>query len=198
MRSRKIRWIRICIAAIFISVIAIRIIYVNVKYPYAGIIYKNIDDNFTYKSEDFSIMTGKIYTKNDWLSYLKENDIEDETEKYKVMYSGLDDDKNIKNYDYSVGYNPEADYKVLVIKIKFTSDYAGALKRYVNQSFKIVSKVNSAALFNDDYYSSALSEMEEDNKVYVGVYYMTKDEDKLYLSVVDLGNCLMIDLKGVY
>lgn len=63
MRSRKIRWIRICIAAIFISVIAIRIIYVNVKYPYAGIIYKNIDDNFTYKSEDFSIMTGKIYTK---------------------------------------------------------------------------------------------------------------------------------------
>ena len=87
---------------------------------------------------------------------------------------------------------------MLVIKIKFTSDYAGALKRYVNQSFKIVSKVNSAALFNDDYYSSALSEMEEDNKVYVGVYYMTKDEDKLYLSVVDLGNCLMIDLKGIY
>ncbi len=198
MKSKKIKLLKICIAVIFMAAIVIRIIYVNVRYPYAGIIYKNIDDKYTYKNEEFKIAGGKIYTKNEWISYLAENDIEEETKKYKVMYSGSNDDKNIKNYDYSVGYNPDMDYKVLVLKLKFSSNYDGTLQRRVNQSFKVVSKINAAALFEDDYYSSILSKMEEDDNVFVGVYYMTKEENKLYLSVVDLGNCLMIDLKGIY
>lgn len=178
-----------------------RIVFVNVTYPYAGIRQKEQEDTMSYGGAEYSIQESKLYAKDKWLNYIDSMEINEEAKENHVMHTGTDDSENINNYDYYVGYNPEVDYQVLVLKLHFQN--LDMEEKELERSFSVVRKVNAAQEFYDAYYSEELQTQmlenstvgEEGGKSMIQVYMISKDMKHLYLQSLEFGNNTIVRLK---
>ena len=113
------------------------------------------------------------------------------------MHPGMDSGQDINDYDYYVGYNPDEDYKVLVIGLQFDSDIDEDI---IKNNFSVVGEINASKEFFDDYYSEELQSINEqeknaDNAVRKYRVYIIKDDvDKLFLQTLEFGNNVMVRL----
>ncbi len=180
-----------------LCVILARIIYVNVTYPFAGIRYKNQGESISYLDNSYIVDSAELFNKNQWLNYIDDIGINEESKEHNIMHPGMDSGQDINDYDYYVGYNPDEDYKVLVIGLQFDSDIDEDI---IKKNFSVVGEINASKEFFDDYYSEELQSINEqeknaDNAVRKYRVYIIKDDvDKLFLQTLEFGNNVMVRL----
>lgn len=194
--NNKIKKTGIICTVLIVMIIAARIVYVNCTYPYAGIRYKKQAEMLTYRDVSYCIKSSKLYSKEKWLEYIGNNNINAEAEEYKIFFSGREDIYEVVNYDYVVGYNPGDDYKVLVVEMESDNGGSELISDNMVGSFEVVKRINSSTQFFDRYYAGQLKECVYSDKpdYAIGVYIITGDVDKLYISCVDLGNNTLVEL----
>lgn len=180
-----------------------RIVYVNSTYPNARFQY--LDDDEDLKTSKFSIQikSAVTYSSTEWGQYIEKAGLELEENKHKIVYI-LDASKEEK-FDYSVGYNPNAEYEVYKIDAIFTNITDEDIQ--INQinpqmTIHLVKSLSDSGLYFDAYYYKLFndklnsSKLKPNDGVECSLIYISNEKlNKAFAQVICLGNYQMKALK---
>lgn len=129
----KKKWIKIAIAAVACLLVAARIIYVNIVYPSARTTY--VKDKFDGSVYDIDINKITVYTREEFMRYLLENDIKTEAEFYGEYAKQC------------MTYNPDEEYYAVVIDTAITNDFGKDIESTPKFNLKTEGKLE-AEIYN--------------------------------------------------
>lgn len=103
---KKLKRVLIVAALLFAAVVVGRIIYVNYRYPSTKIHMLNQNQKFTGREYEMAVNDAVIYSREQWIDYLKKN-------------VPADEELNWESYNYILGDNEACD--IICIELSITN-----------------------------------------------------------------------------
>ncbi len=193
------KWYKIAgtAAVVLLAAMIIRIAYVNLTYPYAGM--RQIKEGNEIKGNKYTIEISEadVYSKSGWLKKIEGFQVAREEEANNVQYYKAANKDKIP--DYYVGYNPQDDYEVVELNVKIKNTTGEDLKISLKKIITLAREMNSQSEFMDSYYTDQINEklsgskfkgmLKEGEEVSVKLIFICdRSVDELYAESIELGN----------
>lgn len=193
------KWYKIAGTATVVLLVAmiIRIAYVNLTYPYAGM--RQIKEGNEIKGNKYTIEISEadVYSKSGWLKKIEGFQVAREEEANNVQYYKAANKDKIP--DYYVGYNPQDDYEVVELNVKIKNTTGEDLKISLKKIITLAREMNSQSEFMDSYYTDQINEklsgskfkgmLKEGEEVSVKLIFICDSSvDEMYAESIELGN----------
>lgn len=193
------KWYKIAGTATVVLLVAmiIRIAYVNLTYPYAGM--RQIKEGNEIKGNKYTIEISEadVYSKSGWLKKIEGFQVAREEEANNVQYYKAANKDKIP--DYYVGYNPQDDYEVVELNVKIRNTTGEDLKISLKKIITLAREMNSQSEFMDSYYTDQINEklsgskfkgmLKEGEEVSVKLIFICDSSvDEMYAESIELGN----------
>ena len=193
------KWYKIAGTATVVLLVAmiIRIVYVNLTYPYAGM--RQIKEGNEIKGNKYTIEISEadVYSKSGWLKKIEGFQVAREEEANNVQYYKAANKDKIP--DYYVGYNPQDDYEVVELNVKIKNTTGEDLKISLKKIITLAREMNSQSEFMDSYYTDQINEklsgskfkgmLKEGEEVSVKLIFICDSSvDEMYAESIELGN----------
>jgi len=187
------------IVCLIIILITARIIYVNASYPYAGI--NNLKRNETIELQNYNINVSdyKIYNKDDWHQLLNKKNISLEENSNNIIFN-----KNIKNdsnYDYIVTYDPDGEYRVLLLSLEIENTSDDDQVFNFNDNLSVLISLDKQGIMPNKYYTKFFNEEGNENIIkgnerkIVNFVFLTDGINEFILEARQIGNNQRMYLK---
>lgn len=193
------KWYKIAGTAtvVLLAAMIIRIAYVNLTYPYAGM--RQIKEGNEIKGNKYTIEISEadVYSKSGWLKKIEGFQVAREEEANNVQYYKAANKDKIP--DYYVGYNPQDDYEVVELNVKIRNTTGEDLKISLKKIITLAREMNSQSEFMDSYYTDQINEklsgskfkgmLKEGEEVSVKLIFICDSSvDEMYAESIELGN----------
>lgn len=193
------KWYKIAgtAAVVLLAAMIIRIAYVNLTYPYAGM--RQIKEGNEIKGNKYTIEISEadVYSKSGWLKKIEGFQVAREEEANNVQYYKAANKDKIP--DYYVGYNPQDDYEVVELNVKIKNTTGEDLKISLKKIITLAREMNSQSEFMDSYYTDQINEklsgskfkgmLKEGEEVSVKLIFICDSSvDEMYAESIELGN----------
>lgn len=193
------KWYKIAGTAtvVLLAAMIIRIAYVNLTYPYAGM--RQIKEGNEIKGNKYTIEISEadVYSKSGWLKKIEGFQVAREEEANNVQYYKAANKDKIP--DYYVGYNPQDDYEVVELNVKIKNTTGEDLKISLKKIITLAREMNSQSEFMDSYYTDQINEklsgskfkgmLKEGEEVSVKLIFICDSSvDEMYAESIELGN----------
>lgn len=193
------KWYKIAGTAtvVLLAAMIIRIAYVNLTYPYAGM--RQIKEGNEIKGNKYTIEISEadVYSKSGWLKKIDGFQVAREEDANNVQYYKAANKDKIP--DYYVGYNPQDDYEVVELNVKIKNTTGEDLKISLKKIITLAREMNSQSEFMDSYYTDQINEklsgskfkgmLKEGEEVSVKLIFICDSSvDEMYAESIELGN----------